>query len=61
MIYQDFVDGIQWHECASLVRSFLATTSRNATQSGKQFSVAAKEGDKVRLVRFGDAEHGEQK
>ena len=24
-------------------------------QSGKEFSVAAKEGDKVRLVRFGDA------
>ena len=24
-------------------------------QGGKQFSVAAKEGDKVRLVRFGDA------
>lgn len=23
-------------------------------QSGKEFSVAAKEGDKVRLVRFGD-------
>ena len=24
-------------------------------QGGKQFAVAAKEGDKVRLVRFGDA------